>query len=263
MTEISDIKTASIIPIGNEILSGKTLDKNSNWIAAKLSEHGIRLQQIRVIPDDKNRIVATVNELRARYNIVITTGGIGPTHDDITAESIADAFGRNLVRHPQAYETLKSFYGEENLNSGRLKMAMIPEGASLIDNPVSGAPGFRVDNVYVLAGVPDIMKAMMTQVLNDIVPGQPFLSKIIACPLPESRISEALEDIQNTFPDIDIGSYPSYRDGTYRVNIIARGQIEQDLMDVEAAVKKMLECHGAASGEKTEGDSDVFKTDLF
>ena len=258
MSDVSELKTAAIIPIGNEILSGKTLDKNSNWIAGKLSEHGVRLREIRVIPDDKNRIVATVNELRARHNIVITTGGIGPTHDDITAGSIADAFGRNLVRHPQAYETLKSFYGEENLNSGRLKMAMTPEGASLIDNPVSGAPGFRVDNVYVLAGVPDIMKAMMTQVLNDIVPGQPFLSKIIACPFPESRISKALEDIQNTFPDIDIGSYPSYRDGAYSVNIIARGQIEQDLMDVEVAVKNMLENHGGPSVDKTQGHSDAF-----
>jgi molybdenum cofactor synthesis domain-containing protein len=156
--------TASVLIIGNEILSGRTPDANLAYIAKKLAGIGVKLCEARVVPDIEADIVKAVNELRAHYTYVITTGGIGPTHDDITASSVAKAFGKKLIEHPEARTRLMAYYTETSINPARLRMAMIPEGADLIDNPISAAPGFRVENVYVLAGVPGIMQAMMDQI---------------------------------------------------------------------------------------------------
>ena len=234
------IRKAAIVPIGNEILAGRTMDTNSHWIAQKLSDAGILLQDISVIPDETSRIIEKINQLRQIYDVVITTGGIGPTHDDITAQSIADAFQTPLIEHPQALEILTQFYGTDHLNSGRLKMAQIPQGASLIPNPISAAPGFYIDNVYVLAGVPDIMKSMMGYVLSLLGHAQPYISKIIKCPLPESHISSELAKIQDDFKDLDIGSYPSHKNGAFAVNIIVRGQSEICLNKAQKTIESMI-----------------------
>ena len=235
-------KTAGVLPIGNEILSGRTQDTNSSWIAKRLGERGIRLSEIRVIPDDEDRIISSLNEFRGRYDYVITTGGIGPTHDDITAACIAKALGRALLPNAQARQILLDYYGgnDEELTPPRLKMTMIPDGARLIHNPVSGAPGFHIDNIFTLAGIPQIMKAMMEYVLEEMAPGQPFLSKIIESPRSEGQIAEQLTKIQEQFPDVDIGSYPAAKDGKFSVNLIVRGQDEDRLNDAETAIRMML-----------------------
>ena len=242
MTEITQQKTAAILPIGNEILSGKTLDSNSNWIAQKLGMHGIRLREIRAIPDDKNTIIDAVNTLRRKFSYVFTTGGIGPTHDDITADAMADAFGVNLVRDNKAYEILLDYYGLDEMNPGREKMALIPEGAKLIQNPVTAAPGFRIENVFVMAGVPKIMKAMMEDILDSFEPGLPFLARHISCNYPESVVAELLTAIQTEHSNVDIGSYPRIKeDGSFMVNVVVRGQEEKALESAEKAIQQALE----------------------
>ena len=240
-------ETLALVPVGNEILSGKTLDTNSNWIAAKLGAHGVVLKEIRVVPDQKDRIIEALNDLKKRYDYIITTGGIGPTHDDITAESVAQALDRKFIWHPEAYDSLLKYYGEDNLNEGRLKMAMMPEGARLIPNAVSGAPGFSVDNIFVLAGIPEVMKSMMGHVLTYITPGRPFVSKVIKCPFPESRIAGKLGEIQQRFQNIDIGSYPGHTNGGYPenngylVNVIIRGTDEASIEEAAKAIEQMFE----------------------
>lgn len=234
-------KTAAILPIGNEILSGKTLDTNSNWIAQKLGHHGIRLREIRVVPDDKNAIIDALNTLSQKVDYVFTTGGIGPTHDDITADAVADAFGLKLVRDPKAYQILKEYYGKEELNPGREKMALVPEGAQLIHNPVTAAPGFRVKNVFVMAGIPKIMKAMVEDILDSFEPGIPFLARNIPCAYPESVVAQVLADVQTKHMDVDIGSYPKIdEEGGFMVNIVVRGQEEKAIEIAEQAISDAL-----------------------
>lgn len=232
---------ASVLAIGNEILTGKTLDANSNWIAQKLSDHGIRLCEIRVIPDDEKVIISSLKELKAHYDFVVTTGGIGPTHDDITAKSIAKCFYTNLEVNKQAYECLVQYYGsEDQMNTGRKKMAMIPQGAKLIPNPVTAAPGFHIGNVYVLAGVPKIVKAMLDYVLEKEKPGMPYLIKQILSTYPESCISDALSSIQNKYEDVEIGSYPAFDNPDYSVKIIIRGLNEKSLSKAAKDVRRAL-----------------------
>ena len=205
-----DSVTASLIIVGNEILSGRTQDTNLNYLAKRLGERGIRLAEVRVIADQAETIQSAVNELRARYDYVFTTGGIGPTHDDITAENIAAAFGVPLIQHPEAVEVLNAYYAarDQEVTEARLRMARTPEGATLIDNPVSGAPGFCMDNVYVMAGVPKIMQGMLEGLLPQLKQGAITDQQSIACDLPESVLSSALADIQAAHPSVDIGSYP-------------------------------------------------------
>jgi len=195
-----------MIVIGNEILSGRTKDANLPYLAERLNEWGVRLREARVLPDVEDVIVATVNECRAKFDYVFTTGGIGPTHDDITAAAVAKAFGRALVRDPEAVRLLQTRYGGTDLNEARLKMADIPEGAELIENPVSGAPGFQIENVFVMAGVPAIMQAMVESLRHRVTGGEPVRSRSVAAHLAEGTVAEGLSAIQARYPEIDIGS---------------------------------------------------------
>ena len=210
--------TAALLVIGNEILSGRTQDKNINWVAVKLTERGITMLEVRVVPDVEARIIDSVRALSEAYDYVFTSGGIGPTHDDITAESMAKAFDAPLEKNAEAYEILERHYGKENLTSARLKMGLIPQSATLIPNPVSGAPGFIIRNVHVMAWVPKIMQAMLDHVLATLQGGAVVLSRTVTCDLPESRIAEGLAEIQNRWAEVDIGSYPHFQDGNFGVH---------------------------------------------
>jgi molybdenum cofactor synthesis domain-containing protein len=214
--------TAAILIIGDEILSGRTVDQNTPWIAEKLAEHGIKLREVRVVPDDYTDIINAVNALRSHYTYLITTGGIGPTHDDITAAAIAQAFAVPVKEDPDARKILEDYYGTRELNDARLKMAAVPEGAVLIDNPVSGAPGFKMENVYVLAGVPRIMQGMLEGFIDGLIGGDPMLSNTITCDLYESQVAKDLGSLQDKYPDVSIGSYPQYRGGILGLSLVLR-----------------------------------------
>lgn len=222
------IITAALLVIGDEILSGRTQDTNTQFLAKGLGARGIRLSEVRVVPDDKLRIVQALNALRASYNYVFTTGGIGPTHDDITAECIAEAFEVPLIQNPDAMKMLEAHYHPkgETVTPPRAKMALIPEGASLITNPVSGAPGFIIGNVHVMAGVPRIMQAMFTAIENSLEGGALMLSRQMDAGLPESKFAAALGDLQKQYPDISMGSYPTINDGVWSAVIVLRGTDE-------------------------------------
>jgi molybdenum cofactor synthesis domain-containing protein len=213
--------TAAVLIIGNEILSGKTQDANLQFLALGLARLGITLAEARVIRDEPEVIAGVVNELRARHTYVFTTGGIGPTHDDLTAESVARAFGRKLVVNEEARRRIAR--GGRELNAARLKMAMVPEGASLIDNTVSHAPGFRIGNVFVLAGIPSIARAMFAACEHELEGGSPILSESIDLYQREGDFAAALEAIAKRFPDVDIGSYPFARDGRLGASLVVRG----------------------------------------
>ncbi|NDE90159.1 MAG: competence/damage-inducible protein A [Alphaproteobacteria bacterium] len=238
-------KTACVIIIGNEILTGRTQDINLAYIGKKLLEKGVRLLEARVIADIEEAIVAAVNELRAKYDYVFTTGGIGPTHDDITADSIAKAFGVANEVNALARTRLVSYYkGEEHLNEGRLRMARIPEGASLIDNPVSAAPGFKIGNVHVLAGIPNVMQAMMDSIAPNLQGGPAIKSRTIGCFIGESIIAREMGEIAAQFPELDIGSYPYFRSGGYGLSLVIRGTNTAQLDAVQAALCSLITRHG-------------------
>jgi len=246
---VSDGKsvTAALLIIGNEILSGRTHDKNIAHIAGKLTEAGIGLREVRVVPDIEEEVVHAVNRLRAKYTYLFTTGGIGPTHDDITAECVAKAFGRALIRHPEADRRLVEHYQRTGMdyNEMRQRMANTPEGAALIDNPVSTAPGFQVENVYVMAGVPRIMQAMLDNVLPTLVGGPKMLSRTVIADLGEGVIAGGLRDIQNLFPGIDIGSYPAYTNEGFRTSLVLRGTDADELETACDAVRQLVRSLGA------------------
>ena len=204
------LKDSAIIIIGNEILSGRTQDTNTKFLAQKLLSIGIIVNEVRIIPDSKEHIIECVNKLRIKYNYVFTSGGIGPTHDDITAECIANAFDVKLPINEVAKKLLQDYYKNQNveLNAARLRMARIPEGANLIDNPISIAPGFQIENVFVLAGVPKIFKAMVKDIIEKLKSAKPIKSKSIRIEKPEGEIAEELASIASDFPNAQIGSYP-------------------------------------------------------
>jgi molybdenum cofactor synthesis domain-containing protein len=231
---------ACMIVIGNEILSGRTQDKNLAWIAKELNESGIKLVEARFIPDVREVIIETVNHCRAKFTYVFTSGGIGPTHDDITTECIAAAFGVAVKRHKQAEAVLTAHYGVENLNASRLKMADIPEGASLIANPVSAAPGFRLENVFVMAGVPSILQAMFANIKGDLKGGAKTLSRTISAYVTEGVLAEKLTAIQNNAPDVEIGSYPFMRTNRLGTSLVARSTNAERLDAVYAQIREML-----------------------
>ena len=218
------IVTAAILIIGNEILSGRTQDANLAYIAKGLNEVGVTLREARVIPDVETTIVATVNELRRQYDYLFTTGGIGPTHDDITSECVAKAFGVKWVVHPEAHKHFLNFYAPSELNEARMRMATTPEGASLVYNPVSRAPGFRMGNVYVFAGIPRVMQGMFDSIKSELKGGKPMLSRTVATALAEGILAKGLGEIQARYSDIEIGSYPIMRRGAYGVNLVLRGR---------------------------------------
>jgi len=233
---------AAIIIIGNEILSGRTQDVNVVAISNWLNELGVKLEEVRIISDIEDSIVKTINDVRKNFNYVFTTGGIGPTHDDITSKSIAKAFNISYGYHKEAYEILKRYYGKSEFNEGRKKMAMLPDKASLILNPSSGAPGFIVDNVYCLPGVPSILKSMLGGLNSKINGGKKILSKTMNLKTVESEIAEPLEKVQNKFKDIEIGSYPFFRKGKVGVSIVIRSTEEKLISicykDIEDFIKK-------------------------
>jgi molybdenum cofactor synthesis domain-containing protein len=226
--------TACVLLIGNEILSGRTQDANLNYLATKLGAAGIPVREARVIPDVPETIINTVNECRAKYTYVFTTGGIGPTHDDITSECVGRAFGRSLEINPQAMAALKAHYDKQGveINAARARMATVPVGCELIDNPVSGAPGFRLENVFVMAGVPKIMQAMLDMVMPKLQGGPPVVMRIVTCEIREGDLAAELEAIQHRFPQVDIGSYPNMRAGRFITQLICKSS---DAAAVEAA----------------------------
>lgn len=243
--------TAALLIIGNEILSGRTKDANLPYIAGRLNDLGIRLSEVRVVPDLEAEIVDALNALRQRYSYVFTTGGIGPTHDDITADSVARAFGLPVIENPVARRRLEERYADTGieLNEARLRMARTPEGARLIENPVSAAPGFQVENVFVMAGVPNIMQAMFESLQERLVGGDPLLSRTIACQLPEGQLAEGLGNIQSRHPGVDIGSYPSYSSAGFGVAVVLR---HTDQGKLDAAADEVLELIRALGGEPDE-----------
>ena len=215
---------AAILIIGNEILSGRTQDTNTATIALWLNSIGVQVQEVRVIPDIENTIIETVNHLRKVNDYVFTTGGIGPTHDDITAESISKAFNINYEIHKEAFSILEAYYKPGEFNEGRQKMVWMPENANLILNPTSGAPGFNVENVFCLPGVPSILKSMLGGLKNRIVGGDPILSETISLRTVESEIAKSLTEVQDNNPDIEIGSYPFFQAGKLGVSIVIRSE---------------------------------------
>ena len=236
--ENPDIRKAGLIIIGNEILSGRTQDTNTQWIAENLQRRGIMLAEIRVVPDIESKIIKAVNEVRAEVDYLFTTGGIGPTHDDITAASIAKAFGVELARDDEAFRMLEKHYGLEEITPSRAKMSLVPVGSKLIPNPVSGAPGFIIGNVYVMAGIPRIMHAMLDHVILDLAQGKTMLSNTISCTLPESVLAEAMAALQERNPHVDIGSYPHYRGGAFGVSLVLRSTNEEKL---KAATRELIQ----------------------
>ena len=217
--------TAAMLAIGDEILSGRTQDTNTNHLAVKLTEAGIDLREVRVVGDEPAEIVAAVNALRARFDYVFTSGGIGPTHDDITADCIAKAFGVGISVRDDARAILATNYKKPDveLNEARLRMARIPDGASLIDNPVSKAPGFRIGNVHVMAGVPMVFHAMVQSVLPTLTGGEPLLSVTVRIEKPEGEIAAQLSKLVQNMPELSFGSYPFIHDGVFGTNIVVRG----------------------------------------
>jgi len=234
------VVTAAILVIGNEILSGRTKDANLHYLATGLTEIGIRLMEARVVPDIEARIVDAVNALRITYDYVFTTGGIGPTHDDITSDSVAKAFGVKLIKHPKAVELLTQHYGEANLTAARLRMAHVPEGASLIENPVSTAPGFKVGNVYVLAGVPAICQAMFDGLKGGLARGDPMHSKTVSAHVGEGVIAHDLGLLQKRYPILDIGSYPFFRQGKFGASFVIRGTDEEVIGNAAAELRTII-----------------------
>ncbi len=237
--------TAALILIGNELLSGRTQDANLSHLAQRLSEVGISLVEARVIPDVEETIIATVNELRERVSYVFTTGGIGPTHDDITAECVAKAFNVPLIRHPEAKSRLIDYFETRGVevNEARLRMANTPEGAELIANQISVAPGFYIGNVYVMAGVPKVMQVMVEEILPRLEHGAPITSATVVCDLPEGTVAMGLREIQLKYAGLSIGSYPGRANTGYRVSLVVRGadseQVSAAAVDIESLVHNL------------------------
>lgn len=226
----SEPKNAGVVVIGNEILSGRTQDSNLAFIGGRLSALGIILREARVIPDVEATIVSTVRQFSSDFDYVFTTGGIGPTHDDITTACVASAFNRKVIRDPEAVAVMDRYYEPGQLTEARLKMADVPEGASLVPNPVSAAPGYQIENVFVLAGVPDIMRAMFLSIEDRLTGGPAILSASVSTNLGESRMAFGLGEIQAACSNVDIGSYPYFKQGQLGVNIVLRSIDKDELI---------------------------------
>ncbi len=220
---------AAILIIGNEILSGRTQDTNTSTLSKWLNSLGITVQEVRVIPDIENIIIDTVNELRKKYNYIFTTGGIGPTHDDITALSISKAFNLEYGPHKEAMSLLEKYYEPNEFNEGRQKMAWMATSANLIYNPTSGAPGFNIENVFCLPGVPSILKSMLGGISHKLIGGKPILSQTINLRTVESEIAKSLSKVQDNNKVVDIGSYPFFRAGKLGVAIVLRSAVQSQI----------------------------------
>lgn len=235
----NNIVSAGLLIIGDEILSGRTVDQNINFLAKNLSENGILLKEVRVVGDFENEIIFAVNELRKKFDYVFTSGGIGPTHDDITSLSIAKAFDQDLILNEVAHEILIQHYGAENVNEARLKMAYLPRKASLLDNPVSSAPGFRIENVFVMAGIPKIFQAMFEASKKELKIGCKISARELKISLTESIIAKDLTDLQNQYREISMGSYP-FENGT---SLVFRGFdkeiLEEAFLKMQSLITKI------------------------
>ncbi|WP_163271273.1 competence/damage-inducible protein A [Chelativorans alearense] len=240
---MSEIVTAAMVVIGDEILSGRTKDRNIGHLADMLTAVGIDLKEVRVVPDEQEAIVEAVNTLRARNTYVFTTGGIGPTHDDITADAIAAAFGVPCGYDPEAYRLLEEHFARRGIefSEARKRMARMPEGAAHIANPISVAPGFSIGNVYVMAGVPAIFQAMLDSVIPGLKTGAKLISVAVPSPLPEGTIGGPLGDIQKAHGETIIGSYPKYEDGRFWTEIVIRSRSDEALKAAKNAVEEMLD----------------------
>ena len=231
---------SSLLIIGNEILSGRTQDTNTLTLATWLNSIGVTVAEVRVIPDVEKKIVENLNFLRSEYDYVFTTGGIGPTHDDITAQSVAKAFGLNYTVHKDAFKILEAYYQPGEFNKGRQKMAWMPENAKLILNPTSGAPGFNVENVFSLPGVPSILKSMLGGLTNSIVGGEPIKSLTISLRTVESEIANYLTKVQNDNQDVEIGSYPFFHAGKLGVSIVIRSENQNKIDNCNSQILKFV-----------------------
>ena len=231
---------AAILIIGNEILSGRTQDTNTSTIAQWLNSIGVKINEVRVIPDIEDIIVETVNHLRKVNNYVFTTGGIGPTHDDITARSISKAFNLEYELHKKAFKILEAYYKVGEFNESRQKMVWMPKNANLILNPTSGAPGFNIENVFCLPGVPSILKSMLGGLKNQIIGGEPILSNTISLRTVESEIAKALTNVQNSNKDLEIGSYPFFQAGKLGVSIVIRSEEQSKINKCSIEILKFV-----------------------
>jgi len=231
---------AAILIIGNEILSGRTQDTNTSTLALWLNSIGVKVQEVKIIPDVEETIINSVNHLRKIYDYVFTTGGIGPTHDDITAESIAKAFNLEYEIHKEGYKLLEKYYKSGEFNEGRQKMIWMPKNAKLISNPTSGAPGFNVENVFCLPGVPSILKSMLGGLKNDIVGGEPILSHTINLRTVESEIANSLTKVQDNNRDVEIGSYPFFQAGKLGVSIVIRSEVQKKIDDCSSQILEFV-----------------------
>ena len=251
--------TAAVLIIGNEILSGRTKDANLPFLGTELNLMGIQMREARVVADIEEEVIDAVNTLRAKYDYVFTTGGIGPTHDDITSACVAKAFGQKLIRHPEAERILRERMTQMGVEAteARLKMAETPEFAELVDNPVSGAPGFRVENVYVMAGIPRIMQAMFEGAKPHLKRGVILLSVTVGSFVPEGQIATELSLLQDAYPDMDIGSYPFFFDGKPGSNLVLRGPDQARLDEAAGRLGDLIRNLGQ---EPVEGGVEVPKS---
>jgi len=225
---LAKVWTAGLAIIGDEILSGRTQDRNINQVATWLNAQGIRLAEVRVVPDIEQRIVEAVDALRSRYDYCFTTGGIGPTHDDITVDAVAKALGVPVIIHPDARAILERYYANKGgLNEGRLRMARVPEGAELIPNQMSGAPGIKLGNLFLMAGVPHITAGMLDALTGTLEGGRPLVSVTVGAFAPESEVAELLRDVEQSADGISIGSYPFFKEGRVGSNFVVRSE-DQD-----------------------------------
>ena len=231
---------AAIIVIGNEILSGRTQDQNVSFLAKWLNDLGVRVEEVRIIEDNEEEIVSCIKEVKDKFKYIFTTGGIGPTHDDITSQSIAKAFNLSYAYHKEAYEILENYYKPGEFNEGRKKMAKMPEQALLIYNPASGAPGFIVNNVFCLPGVPSILKSMVDSLKNKIIGGDKILSKTISAHTVESEIAKSLTHVQSQFKNTEIGSYPFFRSGKIGVSIVVRSTKNEEIINCSKKIIDFL-----------------------
>lgn len=246
--------TAGLVIIGDEILSGRTQDANVAYLAKWLNEEGVALREVRIVADDRDAIVEAVNALRERCNYCFTTGGIGPTHDDITVDAVAAAFGVEVVYDDEALTMLAAYFGADQLTEARKRMARVPAGGGLVKNPMSGAPGVRVDNVFMLAGIPGIMRGMLEGLRGELAGAAPMQSGAVTVFAPESEMADALAAIQADNPEVAIGSYPFFRQGRIGAALVVRASEPDVIVPVLAAIRSAAEAIGA---EWREGEVET------
>jgi molybdenum cofactor synthesis domain-containing protein len=248
MGEAARVWRAGMLVIGDEILSGRTQDRNVATLARWLNAQGIRLGEVRIVPDQMDAIGGALGALMAAHDYVFTTGGIGPTHDDITVDAVAAALGVPVVTHPRAEAILRAYYGER-ITEARLRMARVPEGAELIENPRTGAPGVRIGKLFLMAGVPSIMQAMLDALEGQLEGGAPLVSVAVGAWVPESQVAELLGALQKAHPDIAIGSYPFWREGRVGANFVLRGADPAAVTELSCKLRAELERAGIDSVE--------------